>query len=239
MPPPTPALEARDLRYLYPRGERGLRGLTLSVSPGEIVGLIGPNGAGKSTAFELIAGGLRPQRGAVLIAGEEVTRLPLWRRARRGLGYVSQGGALFEGLTCLDDLRCAAWEAPQGPEAAAREALERLGLSHLAQQRVAALSGGERKRLALARLIAQRARLALLDEPFAALDPLALAAIRAALFVLRELGVGVLLTDHQAPLALSLCDRVAVLFEGALIAEGAPDAVSRDPRAQELYFGYQ
>ena len=235
--PPPPALEARALRHIYAGSARGLHGLNLRVGRGEVVGLIGPNGAGKSTAFELLAGGLRPQEGGVWLAGEEVTRLPLWRRARRGLGYVSQRGALFEGLTCLDDLRCAAWRAGEGAEREARGALELLGLGALAARRVSTLSGGERRRLSLARLIAQGSRVALLDEPFAALDPLALAAIREALFVIRDLGVGVLLTDHQAPLALSLCDRVTVLYEGAALAEGTPGEVLQDPRAQTLYFG--
>jgi len=241
---PPALLLVRGLSYLYRAqkgsGARGLRALSLEVRPGEVVGLLGPNGAGKSTAFELISGERRPQSGEVYLKGVRLGRLPLWRRARLGLAYLSQRPALFERLTVRENITLAmSWSVHSEEERQrlANQLLMELALSSQASQRAELLSGGERQRLALARLLATRPSLFLLDEPFAALDPRALDAMRELIFMLKERGVGVLITDHRATQTLSICDRVYILYEGELITTGTPSEVLHHPTAKAVYLG--
>ena len=237
-------LRAHGLSYLYKAqrgsGARGLRALDLEVRAGEVVGLLGPNGAGKSTAFELISGERLPQSGEVYLKGTRLGRLPLWRRARLGLAYLSQRPALFERLTVLENVMLAmSWSVESGEERQryARQLLTELELFSRASQRAELLSGGERQRLALARLLATRPSLFLLDEPFTALDPRSLDAMRGLIFMLKERGAGVLITDHRATQTLSICDRVYILYEGELVTTGTPSEVLHHPTAQATYLG--
>lgn len=240
----APLLETRGLSYLYRtrtgRETRGLIELNLKVSRGEIVGLLGPNGAGKSTAFELISGERRPQRGEVFLEGSPLGTLPLWRRARRGLAYLSQRPALFEALSVRENLLMAlSWSHLTDLERRSRadELLFELDLMARAGQRAASLSGGERQRLALARLLAMSPTIFLLDEPFTALDPRALDAMRELIFMLKERGAGVLITDHRAEQTFSICDRVYILHEGELITSGTPSEVCEHEAVRATYLG--
>jgi len=240
----SPLLEVCALSYRYRsglrRGERGLKELDLRVERGEIVGLLGPNGAGKSTAFELISGALRPQAGQVKLKGEALKDSALWERARAGLAYLSQRPALFEPLSALENVSAALQRAALSPadrERRAYELLTQVSLEARAAQRADQLSGGERQRLAIARLMALDPVVMLLDEPFTALDPLALEAMRALIFMLKERGVGLLITDHRAEQTISLCDRVYVLYEGEVIASGSPHEVRQHAAVRSVYLG--
>lgn len=237
-------LETRSLTYLYRvrSGEtaRGLRSLNLNVKRGEVVGLLGSNGAGKSTAFELIAGERRPQQGDVYLEGIRCGSLPLWKRARLGLAYLSQKPSIFERMTVIDNIATALNEVkkidPKRVQDIQQIVLD-VGLEQRANQRAQALSGGERQRLAIARLMAMAPKVFLLDEPFTALDPCALDAMRTIIFMLKEKGVGILLTDHRAEYTFSLCDRVYLLSEGEILTSGSPDEVCKHPTVQATYLG--
>ena len=235
----------RSVHYTY-TNQRGLFELSLAVNQGEVCGILGANGAGKSTAFKLIAGLLKPQRGQIFLSGQDVTHQPLWKRARQGLGYLSQEGALFDQLTVIENIK-AAQLAPKdkvyqqgmhddsAPDI--MEIMRYLGILDLSNTKVAVLSGGERRRVELARLIALKPKVVLLDEPFAALDPHTISAMRNVIFMLKKRRVAVLLTDHQVYQAMPLCDRVYLLHEGKLVVEGSPQDVQKDQNAQILYLG--
>ena len=212
-------------------------GVSLTVKPGEAVGLLGPNGAGKTTTFKMILGLLRPDRGTVHFGGS-LDGLPLYQRARRGLGYLPQGPSVFRGLSCRDNLR-ALLEAlkEDSPGRRADELLERFGLSHLASQKAVSLSGGERRRLELARALTGRPSILLCDEPFSSVDPLAATDIAEAMFGLKESGVGLLITDHSVRKALTVCDRVYLLVDGRIVAQGTPSEVLDSETARRAYFG--
>ena len=241
-----PLLWAKGISRLYRGAQgaspRGLHPLDVWVGAGEVVGLIGPNGAGKSTAFELLAGQRRVAQGEVWLCGHRVERLPLWRRARLGLGYLAQRGALIEGVSVREHLSLAISASRRhgrevASEVSSEELLTLTGLGAVATQQVSALSGGERQRLALGSLMALQPRVILLDEPFAALDPRSLEAIRSLIFMIKRQGVGVLLTDHQAEQTLQTCERVYVLDEGQLITLGTPSEVRAHPLVQANYLG--
>ena len=235
----------RSVHYAYP-SQRGIHELSLSVNHGEICGILGSNGAGKSTAFKIISGLIKPQRGRVFLNGRNVSHLPLWKRARLGLGYLSQEGALFDQLTVMENIEAAqlapkdmthtqALQNDNDPDIT--EIMNNLGISNLSTVKVSNLSGGERRRVELARLIALKPQVVLLDEPFAALDPHTISTMRNVIFMLKKRNVAVLLTDHQVHQAMSLCDRVYLLHEGKLIVEGSPQYVQQDRNAQILYLG--
>jgi len=230
----APLLEARGLRRSW-AGRRVVDGLDLSVHAGEVVGLLGPNGAGKTTTFQLLTGLLKPDAGDVRLRGVPLTG-PLHARVRAGLGYLPQHATLFRGLTVRQHL-FVPLEARGAPRAAAQGLLADAGLSALADQPATALSGGERRRLEIARCLAADPRVLLLDEPFAGVDPVAVGGLVARFRALAAAGLGVLLTDHAVREALSACDRVLLLVEGRLVFEGAPEDVAQDPRARERWLG--
>ena len=217
-----------------------VHGLSLVVRPGEIVGLLGPNGAGKTTAFRMLTGLLSPHEGRVELDGRDVTRWPLWRRARAGLGYLPQQVTLFRRLTVAENVDVALRRSPL--DAVARRhrrdaLLEAHALSHLAAARGGTLSGGERRRAEIVRALAAAPRVLLVDEPFAGLDPVARERVAGQLRALAMAGVGVLLCDHDARQSLVTCDRVYILASGVLLAEGAPLAVATDARVRATYLG--
>ncbi len=217
-----------------------LRGVSLSVGAGEVLGVFGPSGAGKSTLFRALAGEERLAAGRVLLAGADVTARPLWERARRGLGYVPQTPSVLLDLTVAENLAVFRQLAPRrvDPSSAARaaaELLDALGLAGRADVRAGALSGGERRRLELARALSVAPRVLLCDEPFAAIDPHGAERAGARIRALADAGAAVLLADHHVAEALRLCDRAALLLDGDIALVAAPDEFCRDPLVEQHY----
>jgi lipopolysaccharide export system ATP-binding protein len=219
------------------RGRTVVDGVDLRVRPGEVVGLLGPNGAGKTTTFKLILGLVRQDRGTVSFGGD-LDGLPLHRRARRGLGYLPQGPSVFRRLSVRDNL-LVLLEALGKPDPVGRaaELLARFDLQGLADQRALTLSGGERRRLELARALCSGPRVLLSDEPFSGVDPIAASAVTTAFEDLAAGGVGVLLTDHTVREALGACDRIYLLVEGRVVETGTPEEIRASELARRLYLG--
>ena len=212
--------------------------LSIRVAPGEVVGLLGPNGAGKTTTFQMLAGLLRPHGGLVSLDGQDITRLPLWRRAQAGLGYLPQRPTIFRRLTVTQNIKVALASRRWGGERPSPQTLlGRFGLDALAHQRGSQLSVGERRRVELVRALAARPRVLLCDEPFAGLDPMSVETIGRQLRTLAAEGVGILLTDHDVRQALEVCDRVYIVERGELLKEGTPTEISEDPRVRAAYLG--
>jgi lipopolysaccharide export system ATP-binding protein len=236
-PPKESILAARGLRKSFGRREV-LCGLDLDVRPGEVVGLLGPNGAGKTTAFRILIGFLPADAGDALLLGSSITRLPVHERARRGLGYLPQAPSLLHGLSVAENIKVILEEhGSKDLKQRLERALEGAGLSHLAAQPAETLSGGERRRLEIARLLVLEPRGVLLDEPFSGVDPLAAEDLRGRIARLREDGVAVLLTDHNVLETMRVCDRISILVEGRVVCAGTPDQVRSDPTARRLYLG--
>jgi lipopolysaccharide export system ATP-binding protein len=232
-------LEAR--RLLRHFGERRVVDeVSLSLNAGEVVGLLGPNGAGKTTTFRMIAGLLRPDRGEVWLDGEEVTKLPLHRRAALGLGYLAQRGGLFPGLDVQQNLMVAGEIAglTSGESKLRADGLiERLSLQHVVTGKEQTLSGGERRRSEIARALMVKPRVLLFDEPFAGVDPLAVSALQDEMRALADSGLAILITDHAVAATLSICDQVLVLNEGRVLVSGTPAEVEADARVRAAYLG--
>lgn len=238
-PGAAPVLEARGLRWRV-HGRWVVDGVDLVVRAGEIVGLLGPNGAGKTVTLTMLAGLLRPTSGCVLVDGVDVTEMPMYQRARIGLGYLAQERSIFGGLDAEDNI-AGVLELRGASHAAARqrarELLGEFGIAELARVRADRLSGGEQRRLEVARSVATAPRVLLFDEPFAGIDPLTIEVLHDMLVALRQRGVGVLLTDHNVRETLSVCDRAYVLFDGRVLAEGAPDVLLADPAVRRHFLG--
>ncbi len=232
----TQTLEASGLCRRI-AGRQVLDQVSLEVRPGEVVGLLGPNGAGKSTLFRLLMGLDRPDAGVVRWCGQEITDEPTHRRARLGLGYLPQEPSAFLGLSAARNLE-AVLELRGRSRAEAAPLLEALSLTPRRDQLAATLSGGERRRLEIARLLATRPSLLLLDEPLRGLDPAGLAALQGAVARLAGEGAGVLLTDHPVEEALAICHRLYILVDGRVIAAGSAAEVRAHPAAQRSYFGW-
>jgi lipopolysaccharide export system ATP-binding protein len=218
-----------------------VRGVSLRLQGGEVVGLLGPNGAGKTTTFRALTGLDRPDRGRVLVDGVDVSRVPMHVRARRGLGYLPQEPTVFRRLSVRDNLR-AVLEATgrTRPERERRmdELLSEFGLAALSGARGETLSGGERRRLEIARALCTDPQFLLLDEPFTGLDPIAVREVQGLLRPLaRERGIGLLVTDHAARELLGICDRVYLIHDGRIACEGSPADVVASPFAREVYLG--
>ncbi len=229
-------LEVRGLTKSF-GGRTVVDDLNLEIGTGEIVGLLGPNGAGKTTTFRMILGLIRQDRGTVSF-GEPLDGFPLHLRARRGLGYLPQGPSVFRGLSVRDNL-LVLLQTLKKPDPGKRsdEILERFGLDRLAGQRAGTLSGGERRRLEFARALCSDPEILCVDEPFAGVDPIALAGISAAIEDLAHGGVGVLLTDHTVREALAVCDRIYLIVDGKIVESGSPDDIRRSDIARRLYLG--
>jgi len=236
---PVRQIAVTDLVKVY-RKRRVVDGVSLSFSQGEIVGLLGPNGAGKSTTFYMIVGLIRPDSGKVLLDEREVTRMPMYKRARRGIGYLAQEASVFRKLTVRENiLLVLEMTGHPGRERKARaeQLMEELKITHRADARGAELSGGERRRVEIARALAANPSFLLLDEPFAGIDPKAIQDIQEMVFELRERGYGVLITDHNAAATLNLTDRTYVIVDGKVIFEGTRTEVAGNADVQRFYLG--
>ncbi len=229
------ALVGHGLR-VHLGGRPVVDGVDVEARAGAVIGVLGANGAGKSTLFRLLTGDLRASDGSVTLLGQDVTGLPLHLRARRGLGWLPQREVLFPELDLHDNVALAA-ELSGQRDVDLAACLARVGLSGMGARDVRTLSGGERRRATFARMLAQRAKVALVDEPFAGVDPIGVMDLRALLRGLADDGLAVLLTDHAVEATLAACDEVLILDRGAVVARGAPEVVRRDPEARARYFG--
>ena len=232
-------LAARGLAKSY--GARPVvKDVSLSVRRGEAVGLLGPNGAGKTTVFYMITGLVPADRGTIELAGQDVTRLPMHKRARLGVGYLPQEASIFRGLTVEDNI-LAVLEIVEPDKAKRRHDLEGLleefGIERLRKSPAIALSGGERRRVEIARSLASRPSFMLLDEPFAGIDPIAVGDIQSLVRHLTDRGIGVLITDHNVRETLGLIDRAYIIHAGGVLMEGKPDEVVAHPDVRRLYLG--
>ena len=233
------ALRAAGLSLSF-GSRKVLDSVTIEVRPGEVVGLLGPNGAGKTTTFYCMVGLIRPASGQVLLGADDITDLPMFRRARRGISYLPQEASVFRGLTVEDNVRGVLETLPlsrEVREARLRALLEELSIAHLARSRATALSGGERRRLEITRALVLQPSYILLDEPFAGIDPIAVIDIQGIISQLKQRGIGVLVTDHNVRETLGICDRAYILSEGVILEEGSPESIAASPRAREIYLG--
>ena len=217
-----------------------IRDVTLDLARGEVVGLLGPNGSGKTTSFYAIAGLIIPEAGQVIIDGQDVTGLPMYRRARLGIGYLPQEMSIFRGLSVEDNI-LAILDISVKDGHKRRERLEELlsdfSIEHLRRAPALALSGGERRRVEIARCLAANPRYLLLDEPFAGVDPISVGDIRNLVTELKTRGIGVLITDHNVRETLDICEHAYIVGEGKVIAEGAASAIIANQQVRDIYLG--
>ena len=222
------------------RGRRVVKDVSVHVNRGEVVGLLGPNGAGKTTCFYMITGLVRVDQGQILLDGQDVTTLPMYQRARLGVGYLPQEPSIFRGLTVEQNVMSIV-ELTERNSAKRREIVDgllaELHVDHLKDSPASALSGGERRRVEIARALATRPSFMLLDEPFAGIDPLAIDDIRKLILFLKERGLGVLITDHNVRETLTIVDRASIMFDGEVLFEGSPQEVLSNQAVRERYLG--
>jgi lipopolysaccharide export system ATP-binding protein len=240
-PPPGSAsvLEGLDLSKSF-KGRRVVNQVTVRVQQGEIVGLLGPNGAGKTTTFYLITGLIRPDAGRVLLDGVDLTRAPMYQRARTGIGYLAQEPSIFRRMTVEENILAILETRSFGREERHRRLdrmLDELSIKHLRKSRAYALSGGERRRLEITRALVSEPKFMLLDEPFAGVDPIAVHDIQTIVAGLRHRGIGVLITDHNVEQTLDIVDRAYIMFEGKVQAAGSVRDLVYDDRVAQLYLG--
>jgi len=222
------------------KGRKVVREVEINVKAGEIVGLLGPNGAGKTTSFYMIVGLVRPTSGRVFFNGKNVTRTPMYKRARMGMGYLSQEPSIFRKLTVQENVMAILETLPISHKERKNrlaELLDDLKISHLAKQKAYTLSGGERRRLEITRALVSNPSIILLDEPFSGVDPLAVNDVQDIVRELRDKGLGVLITDHNVRETLAVVDRAYLLCEGQVLSEGNSDFLVNDKVSRELYLG--
>jgi len=214
--------------------------VSLDVHASEVVGLLGPNGAGKTTCFYMIVGLVAADGGRIELDGEDLSRLPIHQRARRGLSYLPQEASIFRKLTVAENVRAILELSEDDPDAIANRLdalLEDLSIAHLADAPAVSLSGGERRRCEIARALATRPRFILLDEPFAGIDPIAVLDIQRIIGFLKERGIGVLITDHNVRETLGICDRAYIINDGRVLASGKPDEIVYNEAVRKVYLG--
>jgi lipopolysaccharide export system ATP-binding protein len=233
-------LVAKGLRKRYKQREV-VKDFGLTLEAGEVVGLLGPNGAGKTTCFYMIVGLVETDAGSIVLDGKDITGDPMYTRAKQGVGYLPQESSVFRKLTVADNIRLVL-ELREDLDKAGREAelnslLDELQIGHVADQLGASLSGGERRRCEIARALAARPRLILLDEPFAGVDPISVGEIQRIVTHLKQRGIGVLITDHNVRETLGICDRAYILNEGSVLAQGAPEAILANADVRRVYLG--
>lgn len=232
-------LTAVGLIKIY-TGRRVVNGINLEINPGEVVGLLGPNGAGKTTTFYLIVGLIKPDGGMISLDGEDLSRCPMYLRARRGLNYLPQEPSIFRKLTVRENIMAILETLPITPEEREERLhalLAELDLTALAGSRAYSLSGGERRRVEITRALVTEPKYILLDEPFAGIDPLAVAEIGKIIAQLKMKGIGVVISDHNVRETLSVCDRAYIVSEGSVLVEGTPEMIAASELARKIYFG--
>jgi lipopolysaccharide export system ATP-binding protein len=221
-------------------GRRVVDAVNLEINSGEVVGLLGPNGAGKTTSFYMTVGIIRPDSGAVFLGSLEITRLPMYQRARKGVGYLPQEPSIFRKLTVRNNLMAILESLPLSKKQQKQKAdmlLGELGILRLADSKASVLSGGERRRLEITRALATDPKFILLDEPFAGIDPLAVIDIQNIILHLAKRGIGVLISDHNVRETLGVCDTAYILNNGRVIESGSPEVIASSPVAREIYLG--
>jgi lipopolysaccharide export system ATP-binding protein len=222
------------------RGRRVVDGLSISVEEGEVVGLLGPNGAGKTTSFYMIVGLISPDSGRVSLDGEDITNLAMYQRARRGISYLPQEPSVFRKLSVEENLMCILETMPlRNGQRRARmdELIEQLGLEKVRRNKGYALSGGERRRVEIARSLVIQPSFLLLDEPFSGIDPIQVLEIQRIIFDLKRSGIGILVTDHNVRETLAVTDRAYIINNGRIFRAGSPEALGRDPEVKRVYLG--
>ncbi len=233
----TPLLEVKNLSKRY-GGKPVVNGLEFHVNPGEIIGLLGPNGAGKTTAFYMTIGLVKPDEGEIFFKGQNITSLPIHKRAHLGFGYLAQEPSIFRSLTVEDNILCIL-EMLNIPDKNLRlqSLLQELHLEHLRNEKASTLSGGERRRLEITRALVTQPSLLLLDEPFANIDPLAVADVKHLIRILKQKQISILITDHNAREIFSIVDRSYLIQEGRVLLSGSTEALINDPQARRNYLG--
>lgn len=232
-------LIAEDLHKTFDDREV-VRGISLKVTQGEIAGLLGPNGAGKTTTFYMLLGIIQPTAGKVFMDGVDIGRWPLHQRALVGLSYLPQESSVFRKLTVRDNLKLILEHtglSKKEQEAKLLSLMDEFGISYLEKSKAMHLSGGERRRLEIARALIREPKFVLLDEPFAGIDPLAVDDIKQLILALRNRGIGIIISDHNVRETLSICDNAYIVFEGQVILHGTPQEVVNNPRARRVYLG--
>ena len=233
-------LEAKDLTKRY-KDRTVVNGVSLSMKQGEVVGLLGPNGAGKTTTFYMLIGLVSPEKGNVFFNGNDITKTPMYQRARMGIGYLPQESSIFKKLTVEENIYIL-WEIVKTiPKSQYNERLEELlsemGLMHLRHARGVELSGGEKRRVEIVRALATNPSFILLDEPFAGIDPIAVNEIQQIILKLKEKNLGIIITDHNVRETLAITDRAYIIHQGTLLLSGNSDTIADDPTARKFYLG--
>jgi lipopolysaccharide export system ATP-binding protein len=232
-------LQASALCKSY-HGRRVVNEVSLELRHGEVVGLLGPNGAGKTTTFYLMVGLIAPESGQVMLNGSDITALPMYQRARSGISYLPQEPSVFRKLSVMDNLQCIAESlnmTSERREELAVSLLKEFGIAHLSHQKAYTLSGGERRRLEIARALVLTPQFILLDEPFAGIDPLAVLDIQRIIGGLKDRGIGVLITDHNVRETLNITDRAYIISDGKILREGTPEQLTNDSEVKKVYLG--
>ena len=233
------AIEAIGLMKTYHK-RRVVNGVNLLVNPGEVVGLLGPNGAGKTTSFYMIVGLVKPDGGRILMGGEDISRMPMHKRARLGISYLPQESSIFRKLSVSDNIMAVLEFMDLTMEERQNRLdtlLSELNVGHLRTSKAYTLSGGERRRVEVARALATKPEYILLDEPFAGIDPIAVIEIQKIIAQLKARGIGVLITDHNVRETLEITDRAYVINQGQILEEGTPRQIASSPRVREFYLG--
>jgi len=232
-------LRCTDLVKIYGK-RKVVNKVSIDIREGEIVGLLGPNGAGKTTTFYMIVGMIRPKSGRIYLADQDITQLPMYRRARKGISYLPQEASVFRQLTVEQNLLAILETLPMtvaDRKKKAQDLMNELGVAHLAKNKAYTLSGGERRRVEISRALVTNPKFILLDEPFAGVDPIAVEDIQKIVADLKKKGIGVLITDHNVHETLSITDRAYLLFEGNVLKSGTADFLANDEEAKKFYLG--
>ncbi len=230
---------AENIEKSY-KGRKVVKGISISVEQGEIVGLLGPNGAGKTTSFYMIVGLIKPQAGRILLDDVDITSFPMYKRAQNGIGYLAQEASVFRKLSVEDNILSVLQlsELSKAQQKEKMEALlEEFGLTHIRKSRGDLLSGGERRRTEIARALATDPKFVLLDEPFAGVDPVAVEDIQKIVAHLKEKNIGILITDHNVQETLAITDKTFLMFEGSILKAGTPEELARDEMVRKVYLG--
>ncbi|MFK8266013.1 LPS export ABC transporter ATP-binding protein [Capnocytophaga cynodegmi] len=232
-------LIANDIIKIY-KGREVVKGVSLEVNQGEIVGLLGPNGAGKTTSFYMIVGLIKPDGGTIYLDRENITNFPMYKRAQYGIGYLAQEASVFRKLSIEDNIKSVLQLTKLSKKEQQRrvdELIDEFSLGHIRENRGDLLSGGERRRTEIARALATNPKFILLDEPFAGVDPIAVEDIQSIVFQLKSKNIGILITDHRVEETLSITDRTYLMFEGGILKAGTPEELAEDEIVRKVYLG--